>query len=53
MPPPPNADYTFTMSSIPSTSAAEPVDAVVQVDVVTGILFYLFILFVYFLSDRI
>ena len=53
MSPPPHADHTYTMASIPSTSAAEPVDAAVQVDVVSGILFYLFILFLYFLSDKI
>ncbi|XP_045106144.1 uncharacterized protein LOC123501387 [Portunus trituberculatus] len=35
MSPPPHADHTYTMASIPSTPAAEPVDAAVQVDVGT------------------
>ncbi|XP_045130424.1 uncharacterized protein LOC123515644 [Portunus trituberculatus] len=34
-PPPPHADHTYTMASIPSTPAAEPVDAAVQVEVGT------------------
>lgn len=33
--PPPHADHTYIMSSIPNTPAAEPVDAAVQVDVGT------------------